>query len=414
MKINKFFLIGLLVFFVSRGYILLHPPKDYSDVSHFYERYANMWRYGLPPYFKHLFEYPPAAVPLISLPLTIDQAGFGYYYFNYRLETFLIEFLLYIFILITLSKTFPMGWRRNAAIAFYCLAPLIAKDFWYEGIDIAFGASLTLALVSFFLFKKQRFCHKVIFWALFWLSTAIKFVTLPLCLPFFIIKNKNIKKSFKNELLACILGFILIWGAPLAIFRSSLSVAIYFHAKRPLHGSSFPAFIVETVNRFTHSETYRDLEWFGPLTQKALFLSFVFLFINTFLVIGWALIKKLKDKKISPYVLMLKTSLIYLIAFMIAGKIISPPFHIWYLGLLAIFPYKDKKTQLSFFLIAVTSLIFNTTNIVKLSEKIMIYPFTWQFLRHLFRFPPLLALAFLISGNMEEENAKFLVQQKRK
>jgi hypothetical protein len=394
---NKFFLISFFIFLVVRTFLLLNPPADYigvprkgySDVTHFYEGYANMWWYGVPPYLKHLFEYPPAAVPLIIIPLAIDLAGLGFYYLNYRVQTFLIEALIYFFILKALKKTFSNSFQKYFPIIFYNLASLIAKDFWYEGIDLAFAGSLTLALISYLLIKKESFRSGVLFWGFFWLSVAIKFVTFPLCLPFLIIKSKRIIEEIKNSYI----GFFLVWGIPLLIFRSSLSVALIFHAKRPLHASSFPAFIIYTLNHFTRSETMKDLEWFGPLTQKALFLSFAFLAVNTALVIFWAIIKKLKNKKVNPYALMLKTSIIYLIAFMMSGKIISPPFHIWPTLLLTIFPFKNKRTQFFFFLLQIWVLIFNTTNVVKLPETIMIYPFTWQYLRHLFRFPPLLIIA---------------------
>ncbi|MFX0046497.1 MAG: hypothetical protein ACFE8Z_11665 [Candidatus Hermodarchaeota archaeon] len=406
--IDKFFLISFLIFFGTRAFLLLNPAAEYigrptrrgySDVTHFYEPYANMWRYGLPPYLKHMFEYPPGAVPLIYLPLIFDQIGIGFYYLNYRIQTFLIETLIFFFILKTLKRTFSQPFSRYASVIYFAVAAIIAKDFWYEGIDIAFIGSLTLALISYLLLKKQKFIQKTLFWFLFWLSGAIKIVTLPLWIPFLFIKNKNIKKTFKEEFNALIIGFLLVWGIPLAIFRTSLSIPFYFHAKRPLHASSFPAYIIYTINHFTKSEVMKDLEWFGVLTQKALFWSFVGLGVFTALIIAWAIMKKLKNKKVDPYILMLRTSILYLIAFMMSGKIISPPFHIWHTFLLTIFPYKNKKTQFILFFLGLWILIFNTTNIVKLPETIMIYPFTWQYLRHLLRFPPLITIALLMLKN---------------
>ncbi|PIS09403.1 hypothetical protein COT75_01855 [Candidatus Beckwithbacteria bacterium CG10_big_fil_rev_8_21_14_0_10_34_10] len=409
-KKNKFILLSLILFLLVRTFILLNPPADYlgvpregySDVTHFYEGYANMWWYGLTPYLEHLFEYPPAAIPLIALPLAVDLAGVGFYYLNYRVQIFLIELVIYFFILKTLKKTFSNPFQRYASIIFYNLAPIIANGFWYDGIDLAFSGSLILALISYLFLNKQKFIHKVVFWSLFWLSVAIKFVTFPLFFLFFIIKNKNFKKSFKEEFIALVTGFLIIWAVPLAVFRSSLSVALFFHAKRPLHASSFPAFIIYTINHFTNSEVFRNLEWFGPLTQKALFLSFIFLGVTTVLVSFWAIMKKIKDKQINPYTLMLKTSLIYLLAFMMTSKIISPPFHIWTTLLLTVFPYKNRKTQFAFLLLGLWTLILNTTNIVKLPETIMIYPFTWQYLRHILRFPPLILIAFLMMKKQEK------------
>lgn len=370
---------------------MTNPPLYYSDVSHDYERYANMWWYGLPPYLKHLFEYPPAAIPLLIIPLAIDLAGLGVYYFNYRLQIFVIETVVYFFILKVLKKTFSSLQPKYLAIIFYNLACLIAKDFWYEGLDLAFTGSLTLALASFLLTKRSGLKSKVLFWTLFWLSVAIKFVTFPLFFPFFFIKGQNLKKEAKSFLI----GFLLIWGLPLLIFRSSLSVFLFFHAKRPLHASSFPAFIVYTLNHFTNSEKMIKLEWFGPLSQQMLFWSFIFLGINTALVLLWGIKRFFTNKKVDRYLLMLKLSLVYLITFILSGKIFSPPFNIWYVPLLTIFPYKNKKSQLLFFFLGTWSLILNTTNIVKLPETIMIYPFAWSYLRNLARFPPLILIVFL-------------------
>ncbi len=408
---NKYLLIGLLIFFLVRIFILFNPPKYYSDVSHFYERYANMWWYGLPPYLKHLFEYPPATIPLIIIPLALDLGGLGTYYPNYRIQIFLIETIVYFFILKFLKKSYSSNFQRYAPIVFYNIASLIAKDFWYEGIDIAFSASLALSLLSFYFLSQKKFVHKVLFWFLFWLSVAIKFVTLPLYLPFLVIKSK--KKGLIEEIKTSYVGFFLVWGLPLVIFRSSLSVAVIFHTSRPLHASSFPAFIIYTINQFTQSETMSQLEWFGPLSQKALFWSFLFLAINTLLVVCWAIIKwfsskgrsRSAGKNVDPYVLMVKTSIIYLLAFMMASKIMSPPFHIWYTLLLMLLPYKNKKTQLIFFSLGIWSLIFNTTNVVKLPETIMIYPFNWQYLRQVFRFPPLILIAYLLIKDKRNKSA---------
>lgn len=394
-KKNKFFVFAFIIFLITRIFILLNPPSEYSDVRHDYERYANMWWYGLPPYLKHLYEYGPATIPLLIIPLAIDLGGVGFYYLNYRWQIFLIEAIIYFFVIKALKKIFASSNQKYLSIILYNLSALIVKDFWYEGIDLAFIASLALALISYLLIKKQNFKSQILFWSLFWLSTAIKFITLPLVLPFLLIKKKKLKK----ELLFCFLGFLLIWGAPLLIFRSSLSVALIFHAKRPLHASSFPAFIIYTINHFSHSEKMINLEWFGPLSQKALFWSFIFLGINTFLVLFWSLksfFNNLKSSKNNRYVLMLKTSLIYLIVFSLSGKIFSPPFNIWYVLLLTIFPYKNIKTQLIYFFLGIWGLIFNTTNLFNNIPYIMIiYPFTLNYLRHLLRFLPLLIIIFL-------------------
>ena len=392
-KKHRFIIFAFILFFSVRAFILINYPKDYSDVRQDYERYANMWWYGLPPYFKHLYEYPPATIPLLITPLALDQSGIGIYYFNYRWQIFFIEVLIYFFILKFLIKLFPQSSKKYLSIIFYNFSAIIFKSFWYDGIDFVFIASFTLALISCFLIKKQNLLGKILFWALFWLSVALKIVTLPLLIPLFIIKQTD----FKEEIKGFVLGFLLIWGAPLAIFRTALSVFLFFHAKRPLHASSFPAYIVYTLNHFTKSDKMINLEWSGPLTQKALFWSFVFLGLNSLLVIIWSLKKFLLNKKQDHYTLMLKTSIIYLIVFMLSGKIFSTPFNIWYILLFTIFPFKSIKEQMTYFSLISWSLMFNATNLFNnIPQIMMIKPFTWNYLRHILRFPPLLLIIFLL------------------
>lgn len=394
---NWFYIIAWIIFLSLRIYILIHYPQDYSDVKYDYERYANMWWYGLPPYLKHLFEYPPATIPLLIIPLALDLAGIGIYYFNYRIIIFLLEIIIYIFIVKYLAKQYYNSPLKYGSLLIYNLSALICKNYWYDGIDLVFAGSLTIALVIIFLYKKPTLFNKIIFWSFFWLSVAIKIVTLPLLVPFLLIKRSD----FLEEAKAAIIGFLIIWGLPLIIFRSSLSVFLYFHAVRPLHASSFPAFIVYTLNHFTHSETMRNLEWFGPLSQKALFWSFIFLAFNTGWIIVWSVQKLRSNKSINRFVLMLKTSIIYLIVFMLSGKIFSTPFNIWYILLLTIFPYKSFREQITYILLISWSLIFNTTNIFNnIPQIMMIYPFTWNYLRHVWRFPPLIFLVLLTMKNM--------------
>lgn len=394
---NWFYLLAWIVFFIVRIYILIHYPHDYSDVKHDYERYANMWWYGLPPYLKHLYEYPPATIPLVIIPLALDLAGFGIYYFNYRIIIFLLEIIIYRFIVKYLAKQYSNSSLKYGSLLIYNLGALICISYWYDGIDLVFAGSLAIALIIYYFDKKQNLGSKILFWSFFWLSVAIKLITLPLLVPFLLIKRSN----FLQETKAVIISFLIIWGLPLMIFRSSLSVFLYFHATRPLHASSFPAFIVYTLNHFTNSETMKNLEWFGPLSQKALFWSFVFLAINTGWIIIWSIRQSIHSPKLNYFTLMLKTSLIYLIIFMLSGKIFSTPFNIWYIVLLTIFPYKNFREQLIYILLIAWSLLFNTTNIFNnIPQIIMIYPFTWNYLRHFWRFPPLIFLVLLTMKNI--------------
>jgi hypothetical protein len=272
---SRFFLLWLSVFLVSRMYVLYNPPymmpnqerqiqgSGYSDVKQDYERYANMWHYGLTPYLKHWYEYPPAAIPLTYLPLWIDLHGFGYYYQNYRLQIFVLE-LLFFSLLIGFLQKIPMPYiNRQISLGFYVLAGTIAKDFWYDGLDLVFMMSLVGAIMLGYLPGLHKTWKRIGYWILFWLSVAIKLLTLPLALPFLLASGR---KVWKHELLACIAGFILIWGLPLMIFRSSLSVFLVFHGERPLKYEAFASFVVRTINDYTHTEIQSDVKPHFPMT----------------------------------------------------------------------------------------------------------------------------------------------------
>ena len=233
-------ILAIIGFFISRIYILLNPPPNYSDVFHDYRRYAEMWASGIVPYFQHLYEYPPATLPVLYLPEVLNRLNIGHYYQNYRLQIFLFDLVISVFVTGAILKLKTKPINKILAIIFYNLAPAIAKDFFYEGIDWLFIGSYALALI--YLSKKFWF------WLLFWLSTAIKLLTAPLAVVF---AGKDWKKI--------LITFVLIWGLPLAIFRSSLGVMFVYNNARGIKYAAFPSFVVETVNYFTHTETRRNL-----------------------------------------------------------------------------------------------------------------------------------------------------------
>ena len=215
------FILIFFLFFISRWYIISHPAFDekrpnstYSDVKHDYERYANMWYYGYTPYLKHYFEYPPATIPLILTPLIFDQNGIGKYYPNYRVEILIIDSILFFLSLLAILKIKTSKRSKYLAVGFLLIAPMIAKDFYYEGIDVAFITSICVAIISLLLFNQKNIFLRIFFWSFFWLSVAIKFMSFPLLIPFFYLK----KLSLKKEILACLIGFLIIWAVPLALF----------------------------------------------------------------------------------------------------------------------------------------------------------------------------------------------------
>ena len=420
---SKWFLLALAGLLASRAFVLNFPPLHYSDVSHDYERYANMWHYGYPPYFKHFYEYPPATIPLLWVPLMIDQMGVGTYYLNYRVEIFLLDILLFLLIFKLVARVFTSPLSRVIALLFYLIAPMVAKDFFYEGIDLAFIGSLTAALIFSFLLSQKKFLNRVLFWSLFWLSTAIKFMSLPLIVPYFYLR----KMKWKKEVLACILGFFIIWGIPLVIFRSALSVSFVFHAQRHLKYASFPSFIVETVNQFTDTEMRidepPDFQLAGPVSNKVEQAFDIIFPLSIILFLLYSLIKILKPRSIKDFydelffkkerylkkhfqfALGTKITLIYIFTLFLTGTIFSQPFHIWYLPLIAVFPFKKVRIQLIFMALVLCLLIMDTTPWIRFSEDIN--PFTAQFLAFIGRFLPMILLLFL-SFSLQDKSTKKL------
>ena len=369
-------ILAIIGFFISRIYILLNPPPNYSDVFHDYRRYAEMWASGIVPYFEHLYEYPPATLPVLYLPEVLNRLNIGHYYQNYRLQIFLFDLVISVFVTGAILKLKTKPINKILAIIFYNLAPAIAKDFFYEGIDWLFIGSYALALI--YLSKKFWF------WLLFWLSTAIKLLTAPLAVVF---AGKDWKKI--------LITFVLIWGLPLAIFRSSLGVMFVYNNARGIKYAAFPSFVVETVNYFTHTETRRnqppDFELQGPVSSLAEKVVSLIYPLSILLVLIYG------RRQPQNYASAIKISLIYFLTMFFTAKIFSQPFHLWLIPLLALFPFKSTKIQLLMMGLVMMLLVVDTTPWIKLPEQLMVInPLPLKFFSYLLlRYLPLGALLWL-------------------
>lgn len=392
-----------ILFLISRIIVLNDPPykklgEGYSDVKHDYERYANIWWYGLLPYLKHLYEYPPGTIPLVIFPLFLDKKGVGKYYQNYRIQIFIFDTFFFLFLLYFLNKIKLKNSSKILAVIFYILGGLIAKDFLYDGIDLVFSEVLTLSLISFYLFNQKNFLKRIVFYSLFWLSVAIKLISAPLVAPYFLLKKLN----FPKEIFAAISGFLIIWGLPLIIFGSSLSVTFIYNFSRSFKYCSFPYFIAETINAFTKTETKidkaPDFSLTGPYSKIILKIFDKFLLIAIFLVIIYSLYNFFKNKNLNPYFFAIKITLIYILTFFLSSKIYSQPFPIWLIPLVSTAPFSSKRQQVIFMIMTLFLLIIDTTNILNLGLfglKTFIYPLTYGFLRSLAKFGTVFTLLFL-------------------
>ena len=410
---KKVFIIIFIIFLVSRLFVLANPPYSkkkggYSDVKHDYERYANIWWYGLPPYLKHLFEYPPATIPLIIFPLFLDQKGIGKFYPNYRFQIFVIDLLFFFCLVKFLKKIKIEKIQKLTALAFYIISGLIAKDFLYDGIDFIFSSVFVLILIIFFLLDQKKTLNRLLFWIMFWLSVGIKLITFPLLFIFSLVKLK----SLKRELITLIVGFLIVWGLPLIIFRSSLLVIFVYNFSRSFKYSSFPYLIADSINAFTKTELKIDLapdfSLTGPYSVIILSIFNKLLPLCVVLTILYSLYLFLKYKKRNDFLLLLKMSLIYVLVFYLSSKIYSQPFPIWLIPLGSIALFYNKKRQIIFYLLICFLLIIDTTNLLNLREfgyKIFIYPLNFNFLRGVIKFLVITAL-LILSLKIPIENRK--------
>lgn len=412
------FSLVFLIFLGSRVWVLQHPPASYSDVSHDYERYANMWRYGLTPYREHLFEYPPVAVPLLSMPLDIDQMGIGYYYVNYRIQIFLFEIILFGFLFAVVSRLPTQKNMKILAIVFYILAGMIAKDFWYEGLDLIFFGTFSIMLSWVYLIRQDRFLSRTMTWVFFWLSVGLKIVTGPLLVPIFLVRKLEIKK----ELLSMLSGAVIVWGIPIILYRSSLSVFLVALSHRPMKYGAFGSFIVDVINNFTHTEVRiqeaPDFQWVGPVADiistgiKFLFPVAVLLIV----VYSWRIIKRYKkelEKPLHVFTLLVQFTLLYVFVLFLTGKTFSSPFHIWYVPLLALYPYNSTRSQLFSYALALLMLGLDTTPYLKVPNVSVAGPLLLTNIRDAFRFIPMGIFIALFLRWIQHERKYSVAKRKR-
>lgn len=388
LKQNKWLIFCWILFFLTRALVLKFPPPFYSDVSHDYERYANMWWYGLTPYLEHYYEYPPATIPLLLAPLWLDLKGLGFYYLNYRLIIFILEIAIFALILKIIRKNQTPSLVKTTAIVFYCLSGLIAKNFWYEGLDLVFISAYLAGL--YFIINAKTIKNHIAGWFLAVLSTAIKFMSGPMLAILWAAQRLKLKQ----KLITLAIGGLLVWGLPLAIFRTSLSVSLVYHFNRPVKYGSFQSFIVDSINHFTQTETRinkpPDFQLTGPVSQQAMkiFQPIFYLGVIAIALIAFIKIQKHQQKS-TLFSLALNYSFIYILFIFLAGKIFSAPFHIWLVPLLAVYPFKTFKQQLLILSLALYMSLLDTANLFNLQN-----PVTLKLIRDSTRFIPMFILLY--------------------
>ncbi|MDH5533891.1 MAG: hypothetical protein OEX81_05720 [Candidatus Pacebacteria bacterium] len=393
----------LFLFILSRFYIYKYWPTNYSDVRTDYERYARMWNYGLIPYTHHMYEYPPLTIPLVALPLKYEHLGVNYYH-NYRFEVMVVDITFFIFLVASVYKLFKKDHliKKISIILFYILITSLAKNFFYEGLDLIFMSSIFTSFLLFIWLNTKKMLGKTLVWLFFWISTAIKFLTLPLMIPIFLI----IYSDWKKDISSFLTGFILIWGIPIIIFRSTLLVPFVLNNNRPIKNSSFPAYIIKLIDYQTNTETKGnkppDFEYTGPVTStitngttilfpSAMLLWLIWSSLYIFKNKNLKLNRKRKNltnnlKKLIKFIVseikyptsinknkqlmvLLRIYGIYLFTMFFFAKIFSQPFHIWYMALIAIYPFLIKKNPIILWIAALVMVTHDTTTLLYLPSN---------------------------------------------
>ncbi|MBW7955683.1 hypothetical protein H3C66_03025 [Patescibacteria group bacterium] len=348
------FLLAVFVFSLSRFYIFTNPP----EYVRYFEEYANIWYYGVPPYFQHWFEYPPLTIPFISGPLLADLNGIGDYRTNFRVMTLTVDVLLFLLILKVMQKLKYSNGVKLLNALFYIAITTKAKDFMYENLDLLFAVTLFLPAVSPLLLQKGKVFLQ---WFMYWLGIGLKLVNAPLGLLYFF----DSKKPLLSRLIIPLVTFALLWGLPLGIFRSSLSVILVYHKDRQLQVESFPSLIVRGINNFTKSEEiyfsqYKSFDLRGPISEKVLPLSTLAMVI--FMGVLAVYIFKNRDRVNDP-AYMMKVTLIFIFGYFMTNKVFSTPYHLWYLPLLVVYPYRSWKERTFFYVIVAVFLGVATSRI---------------------------------------------------
>lgn len=212
-------------------------------------------------------------------------------------------------------------------------------------------------------------------------------MTAPLIIPLLLMK----KLPWKKELLVCAMGAILVWGVPAVLYRSSLSVFLVFHANRPMKYGAFGSYIVEVANSFTHTEhrlqEAPDFPMVGPVANVTTRIFKIIFPIAILGVLYYAYVsiheeKSKKKKSAAEFEMLLRVSLMYIFAIFLTGKTFSSPFHIWYVPLLTLYPFRSTKTQIFAYLLALLMLGLDTTPFLTAPKQL-------QFFRDALRFIPM-------------------------
>lgn len=364
------FVLIWIVFILTRGYIWWERPLEFTEIIYSYMPYAHLWASGTTPYLEQWYEYPPLTIPLFYLPHVVDMATLGWeswsghinYLQAYRGLMMLIDIALFGLVWQSLRRWKARTSVTVTALLYYCLLTAKAHDFIYDTMDWAFAAALALSVAPALLAPRvaaskdaatsllaARWITDLQNWLGYWLAIGLKLMNGPLGLPLAIVERRRWRANWP----ALVLAGGLVWGVPLLLYRSSLQVMLVFHQLRGLQVDSFTAIIVRTINSFTHTESiievYKNYETAGPLTTSALAILDKVFILALVGFVGWATWQAWHWRaNRHPELFKLSVTFGYIILLMIISKVLSRPFMLWHVPLLAMIPFKDLKSQLRF------------------------------------------------------------------
>lgn len=398
----------LILFAFSRLYIWIFKPPEFSEIIYSYMPYAHLWDSGVRPYLDQWYEYPPATVPLFYIPHLIDKTTHGtLWHFNYsnayRGILLLVDIGVFWLIWRTLDKTKVKPAVFAGGILYYIFITSKANHFIYDTMDLTFAAAITLGVAAPVIWK-NRF-NTFVSWVGFFLATALKYINAPLAPLYALLELPPLRlESLKKKpldlghfgyelveyiahawqvrgvkvLISVIAAAIVIWAAPLILYRSSLQVSFVYHQIRGLQIDSTPAIVVRTLNAFTKSEqvieVYKNYEISGPLSSQALSITnLIFpVALGIFLLYSFSLIWQSRLETHTTHLLRIWLTLGFIFVFMLSAKVLSRPFLLWHIPLLALFPFKSLRQQLWF---TVPSLLIIVTTLSKAPNwEIGIFP----------------------------------------
>lgn len=351
MKIKSYQLLLISLFILTRVYIWVSRPVEFTDVVHNFMAYAHAWARGETPYLKQWYEYPPGTIPLFYLPHVYDRATLNMpfhldYAQSYRGLMLLFDIGLFIIVWKTLVKFNVKTSVFVGAIVYYCVLTAKAHHFVYDKIDWAFAAVVTLGVTAPILFKERK--QVFLEWLGYGLGVSLKLANAPLALIYAVMERKKIKKLFIGAGLA----FLITWFIPLAIFRSSLQVMFVYHRIRGLQIESAGAVIASTVNRFTHTEeiieAYKNYEISGPVSLKIKQIDDGLFMITIILFLIYGTNLTLKSPSSHYPILRIFLTQAFFLLLMLVSKVLSTPFILWPVSLFALYPFKSISQQLKF------------------------------------------------------------------